>query len=1188
MKQNKHQFIMIPIVILLIFGVSMPSFGFEKPAIKGKGSIPSSINKAKSKSVSPKDLKGKSIKIVKGTCCKNGELMTGKLTKTECEKKNRGTFYLSSSTAKKYCGFCCTKSGKVTSIEDSGDKGSCSKGGGTFYNTESRAESNCGWCLLKGKIFKVTDKKKECLGKGGAFYETETAAKKKLKENKGFCNVDGNTLLGLSAKECNKKKGKFFKIQGLARVDLQKFKKKNGKKHQGIDKKKKGRKAVDGKIGKLQLDPEMIPLERVAPPSIPAERFVLRPDLEVVSMWSEDANGERSRNHHVMVEIRNNGEAVSQETAVRLHNRFTTEGFEDGPNFNVTANLPGALRKGETVFLSIPVGHWSHSVNGTFKVDYDNDIRESNESNNIISTELGPRTGQPDLRVTSINYNEMSIGAGLSVGCNIRNYGANITDSQFRNMKVRATLAGQSEEISVKLNSSNTLLNLNGAANFYVSFNDVRFEFDGRSTPLTIFVDSTGVVDESNEENNTETVDVGRAYRGGKSSKIITDPEMVPLRRKAPESRPAKRPVLRSDLEVVSMRYEQAGSDAEIVALLRNNGPIGISETILDQIMVVAEYPEETDVLGYAEIYTDFPRNLLKAGETATVHFPLSAPFTESRSCTVKVDVGWVVAETNENNNVLTKPLGPGTAKKKGTKKIGNKLGKLLLDPEMIPLKRVAPASLPAERLKSLLDLEVVSMWSADANGERSVNHHVVVELRNNGEGISRETAVRMRSRLSNPAFNEPVYYNFIGPILKGSTRLLKLPVGPWNRSVSNCKFTVDLDNIVPEYNERNNVFSTSLGPGTGQPDLRVVSTYVNGASTACTIQNFGTSISESQFDNLKVRATLGGQSKEIFVKPNTTLPLVKLNKRGYRMRVTFEDSLFEYDGRTTPLIFFIDSTGVIDESNEENNTKSRDVSQSFSSGDRGIQKPAPGGLIPGRFQKEDRPARMSAQGLIPDSEPPSDGVLKRLPMPSIQIRTPNERSFYTPDSPLAVVAEWLDSSLSGPPPAGLIELRNRDGVAVFSQGNVAIPVMPASGNQNIVHLNIPTTTAAGEYQIYWEAVEQWGESEWFNISHLGHDDEGMTISLPVADQTVASSSLRVVWQGWGDDCNSDDEYTIWLFKGSATGRDHLHWQLHSGRSEEERTVTLPPEAENGDDYFIRIDIGPSCDGTTGMFTIAR
>lgn len=155
----------------------------------------------------------------KGYCCRNGKLLSGRMTEANCGKQ-KGNYLATSSESQDYCGYYC-KDGKIITVSSKREKRSLK--GGRLYNKKQKVQNNCGWCTSSKKVFSVTSKS-QCKQKGASFHTKKTDAENKFKELKYkklkiYCNSKGNTLR-TTRQKCLRLKGKVFKTKNLAKISL--------------------------------------------------------------------------------------------------------------------------------------------------------------------------------------------------------------------------------------------------------------------------------------------------------------------------------------------------------------------------------------------------------------------------------------------------------------------------------------------------------------------------------------------------------------------------------------------------------------------------------------------------------------------------------------------------------------------------------------------------------------------------------------------------------------------------------------------------------------------------------------------------------------------------------------------------------------------------------------------------------
>lgn len=217
MKASSTTHIVIPIIILLLLVSPTLSFSAAKEDKKPKDP-PVATSKVK-KRTTPLAKKPTKVKVYS---CVRGKISLKKVSGAEF-KKNASIYFTSRNKVEEFCGFC-SKDGKVTSVSTPNQKEQCYKGG-RFYKTKALAEKNSGWCIDRGKIFAV-NQINQCKTK--KLYATRQEAKlaaSKLIVKKGFCNVDGKTLVNISKTKCRQRKGDFHQKRIQAIRDLAKKRK---------------------------------------------------------------------------------------------------------------------------------------------------------------------------------------------------------------------------------------------------------------------------------------------------------------------------------------------------------------------------------------------------------------------------------------------------------------------------------------------------------------------------------------------------------------------------------------------------------------------------------------------------------------------------------------------------------------------------------------------------------------------------------------------------------------------------------------------------------------------------------------------------------------------------------------------------------------------------------------------------
>jgi len=211
---------------------------------------------------------------------------------------------------------------------------------------------------------------------------------------------------------------------------------------------------------------------------------------------------------------------------------------------------------------------------------------------------------------------------------------------------------------------------------------------------------------------------------------------------------------------------------------------------------------------------------------------------------------------------------------------------------------------------------------------------------------------------------------------------------------------------------------------------------------------------------------------------------------------------------------------------------------------------------------------------------------------PGLTIAAPNERTFYIPsdEEPLPVVV-MFPATMAADSPILDIELLDQAGKVVYRRGGP--PVAGATekiGESPAQRQAIsPTGVPPGWYTVKVYGKEAWGKSAPFRISGLGaEDDHAITVGFPKETLIRPGGKIRLTWKAWGQSCNPADGYAVVLFRNGSHGQSHSQWILETKTMKTRGTFLLPSDMPPSGRYFILIDNGPLCDGTTSLIPTAH
>ena len=300
----------------------------------------------------------------------------------------------------------------------------------------------------------------------------------------------------------------------------------------------------------------------------------------------------------VSATVTNSGTADVSAFIVKLYDNNTQVA-----KINLTGLASGA---------STPVTfNWTPTTTGNhvlaITADTNNEITESNETNNLISTEVSvnPST-QPDLTVTNLQIStNPTIGTTYPVIVTVTNQGTVNADA-----------------FTVKLYDNNTqiakinLTELAAGASTDVTFNWLTYTTGTHN--LSIIADANGQISEYNEANNqiSQQVSVGAS----------TQPDLTV-----------------TDLQIPANPTAGTTYQITVTVTVTNNGTVDAAA------FAVKLYDNNTQVMKV---------NLtgLAAGTSTQVTFNWT-PTTGTHNLAIKVDANNQITEYNENNNIITQEI---------------------------------------------------------------------------------------------------------------------------------------------------------------------------------------------------------------------------------------------------------------------------------------------------------------------------------------------------------------------------------------------------------------------------------------------------------------------------------------------------------------------------------------------------
>lgn len=217
-----------------------------------------------------------------------------------------------------------------------------------------------------------------------------------------------------------------------------------------------------------------------------------RPDLTINNPTFLPGNPQVGSNLTISAQVSNQGTVASGAFIVQLSDSFG----------NLTQNLI-SLNAGATTSVNFNRALLQPSQTYTLTVDPFNQITESNESNNTTQlTVTAQQQQQPDLLVTNISASPQNpaIGGFVSYGVDVANQG---------------TAAAGFFTVQLSDSQGSTQLNLSGLAAGASARLTFQRQFLVSPENIFVSVDPFGQVGESNESNNTFTIQVTGGGGGG-------------------------------------------------------------------------------------------------------------------------------------------------------------------------------------------------------------------------------------------------------------------------------------------------------------------------------------------------------------------------------------------------------------------------------------------------------------------------------------------------------------------------------------------------------------------------------------------------------------------------------------------------------------------------------------------------
>ncbi len=230
-------------------------------------------------------------------------------------------------------------------------------------------------------------------------------------------------------------------------------------------------------------------------------RVVSLPDLTITSLTGDKSLYEAGETVTVSAMVKNNGATSSAATTVRLTvpniGTFTQ---------NISGLSAGASRT-VTFMFTAPTALNAQSIMVTAYADPDNKVDESNESNNSRSVTISVKALRPDIEIVDSTITDWYAGKEVTVSATIRNN----TVQPVPSVAIRLTIGGVSytESIPIAGNGSN------------LAVFRITVPTSGSYT-VKIVADPNGVLDETNENNNTLSKNI---QVQNVPSSIVADPD---------------------------------------------------------------------------------------------------------------------------------------------------------------------------------------------------------------------------------------------------------------------------------------------------------------------------------------------------------------------------------------------------------------------------------------------------------------------------------------------------------------------------------------------------------------------------------------------------------------------------------------------------------------------------------------
>ena len=273
-----------------------------------------------------------------------------------------------------------------------------------------------------------------------------------------------------------------------------------------------------------------------------------------------------------------------------------------------TRNVPSLAAGASTsVTFTYTAPQVNKSITVTATADSTGAIAESNEGNNTRNTSFNVRA-LPDLIVSALSTDKTQYMPGdtIAISATVRNQGSGPASGFYVSL-ASADLTTQTKLVSTLAAGASASVTFTYTAPQYTA---------SRTITVTATADSTGVIAETNENNNTRNV----------SFTVLALPDLTVT-------------TLTGDKSI----YE-AGDTVTISASVKNNGPTASAATTI-QLAVpnIGTYSKSVSTLA--------------AGASQTVQFTFTAPTaltSQSITVTANVDPDNLIQESNENNNTRT------------------------------------------------------------------------------------------------------------------------------------------------------------------------------------------------------------------------------------------------------------------------------------------------------------------------------------------------------------------------------------------------------------------------------------------------------------------------------------------------------------------------------------------------------